>query len=1073
MNRYSASFLTAILTVASLSESALGQTWQQIGPRLGFGIQCGYFWNRGTGVVATGSGQFYYLRGGVWKAGQQLPHTSYVNSIRSFDGATLYAPVLRNKNTCQLWISSDSGVTWKQTSFSSTWNWVDGPDVWWDYKTQTPVLRGSTDVRLDSQDIVSTFDYWGTGPPNYTLDGGKTWQKGAYVTPPPTSYNVYCGFGACVDLTNKLYYACVESGFPGLFRSSDSGRTWTIITSIPQNLFMMDDVEGIYDHTYIQTSNGIYVTSDKGGTWTNLGGPARANSDEARFFVFGCTGQAVIAFDDGGGVWIANGWDAPDPGELHSTFSATTNVCDTALITIQMDRGFELGRLKISIDSDSAGVFQLVSPDTLESATQPNKIFVRFHARDLLSHRAQFTITPLDYGLCPITHPLFGQAHLTPPQIKVESPVVICNAGSSKLTISDMDCDSLRFISVSTSPEIMVLPFDSTIVGTDSIRLNILPAGKDTTIHSLIRITGSRLPTGISFDTTVPLIVRTSHVCSTLGWAGLSKLNYAQPTACNSIDTNIIIWNDGCDTVTFDLGTSPIISNGWNIDFNGGQQTLLPGQADTLYVHFFSNHSGSHAYHLTINYVFGTSRQDSVGFELNAQVPSSTSGILLSPARCDIGSRSFCSDTTLTLSLRSLGCDTLYISNVHLGRGEDFYLNPPLDTILLPNKDANLSVVFSPIHHGADYDTLRFRYSNSTGTISGDTAIAIVVNITRGYTTLIASASVIDFDTLAICDERDSVIVLQNVSCDTVCISSVSSSSEDFQLTGNWSPHCLGPGDIDTLHVLTHIDTLGHPAQNSAFITITSDADSTIAPIRLTREIRYPVSWTIEPSGADSTLAGKNVSYRIIQHGVLPSDVSAFDFSLFYFADLLEFKSTDRSTVQSLSSQRSADGFVYQVFHVTSPSRDSVIAVLTFRSYRAAHSSTVLRLSDVQLTSELDRPANCIADVVMDSSSYTLLQQCGDPELQLALNQEVIHFEIFPNPASDIITVQSTSLLPAEATAYFSIEDALGHTCSEGTFTLSSGPSLYAIDVRDLACGIYGLHVRIAGKQFENLFIKK
>src|SRR5581483_1100856 len=214
-------FFKFLLAAAAVPSAAQTPKWQQIGLRLGLGIQCGYFWNRGEGVIATGSGQFYYLRNGAWHAGLKLPYGALINSIRCFDGKTLYAPALNRFNgASQLWKSVDSGITWSQAYVTNAWPGQsnNGPDVYWSYRSNATVLWGSTVVRLDSQDLAATFDFFGTGPPSYSTDGGRSWVTRSLLFDSITGYNYYSGSGVCADRINKLYYATSESGYPGMFR---------------------------------------------------------------------------------------------------------------------------------------------------------------------------------------------------------------------------------------------------------------------------------------------------------------------------------------------------------------------------------------------------------------------------------------------------------------------------------------------------------------------------------------------------------------------------------------------------------------------------------------------------------------------------------------------------------------------------------------------------------------------------------------------------------------------------------------------------------------------------------------
>ncbi|HEX5315228.1 MAG TPA: hypothetical protein VFX22_01145, partial [Candidatus Kapabacteria bacterium] len=53
----------AVLPMLASPSYAQTVTWEHIG-QLDFGIQCGFFWNRGNGVVGTGDTHFYYMKNG-------------------------------------------------------------------------------------------------------------------------------------------------------------------------------------------------------------------------------------------------------------------------------------------------------------------------------------------------------------------------------------------------------------------------------------------------------------------------------------------------------------------------------------------------------------------------------------------------------------------------------------------------------------------------------------------------------------------------------------------------------------------------------------------------------------------------------------------------------------------------------------------------------------------------------------------------------------------------------------------------------------------------------------------------
>src|SRR5665213_99178 len=1005
MGRRIVRLLLALMAIPLFSSAVHSQTvsWHKIG-QLGIGIECGFFWNRNEGVVATNSRQFYYLKDGKgWRAGLQLRSGSSINSIRCFDGKTLYAAV----DFQQLWKSTDSGVTWSYVPSAPATNPSPGIDVFWNYTTNAPVLRGSIVARLDSLDLISTMDDC-DATPYFSHDGGRSWINSKFIA--PRSYHFfYAGLGACADLTNKLYYAAGEAGAPEIARSKDTGRTWTPLTSLPQNLFMVDDVEGIYDKTFIQTSKGLYETTVSGNTWNSIGGPSRQNSDDALFCVMGCTGQAVVAFDDGGGIWIANAWDAPDPAELNSTFSATPKECDTSTIIVIAARNFEPGRLLISIQNDSSDAFTLLSSDTIQLDSSSGEIRIRFIGTDLAKHTATLTITPLDYGLCPITHPIWGQAYLRPPIIKAISPVVVCSAGTSEIYLSDLDCDSLHITSISSSPAITVLPFDSTISGLDSILLSILPAGKDTTEQDTIVLRGIREPSGIAFDTSVRILVKTSHIRSTLGWPSLSQLRYVQENTCDPIDTSIILWNNGCDTIEVDLSPSDTSSGGWTISSKTGMHVLYPGQADTIHILFFSPIHGNYNLTLGYEYRYGVSLRGIVDFDLLVTVPNASANLFLSPTSVDLGTRPIClADTTFSILLQNLRCDSMIVSDVHFLNRNAFLLLPATDTVLPPGGELNETIIYSPTQRGIDQDSLAMHISNTNNTFSTDSSIFCIVNVTRGTANLTSSATAFDLGKTSICEERDTFAVIQDSGCDSVCISDVSVAGTGFIITSNGGAFCLAPNESDTVWLRTQVDTTGELASNNALLTVTSDAIPPLAPITLSREIEYPVPWELRLSPPDSANAGQKVIYRVIQKGTLPPDDTSVDFVLVFYDDLLRVDGVDEAWTHIWGHYRDADGQAHYHFHISMPVGDSIIATIDLTAYQARMLSTQISLDSIQFSSSPSRPSDCIAIASVTNSEFTIRTSCGGPLLSQILNGALAIDGISPNPTTGEVLLRYT-----------------------------------------------------------------
>ena len=615
-----------------------------------------------------------------------------------------------NFQGCELWRSNDSGVTWNRVpSVIDDGNDLgdNGPDVYWNYKLNSPVLYGSTDVRLDSLNIVSPFDWVGFAPAYTSRDGGQTWSQGAISGPPfPYGYNYASGCGACVDLINKLCYSAAEGGQPGVFRSSDSGRNWVCLLNLPQNLYMMDDIEGIYDKTFIQTSQGLYETTDSGNVWNSVGGPTRANSDDARFSVLGCTGQAVIAFSDGGGIMLMNGWDAPDPAQLQSTFSAFPQECDTGIITIEVPQNFMMGKLQIAIEGDSGRVFTLLTSDTIQVDSGSQQIVIQFITHDLLQHDAQFSIAPINFGNCPITHSIIGQAQLSPVAFSSPIQTVSCTPTNGTLIIVNPNCEHLYITKDSSdSPSLVLQSFDSIVSDTAVIPFTCTPLPTNGIITDSILIQGFFQPSNTPFKKTVPIKEIYQYVPSSLA-ASQSSYDLGAIQECISADSSFVLQNAGCDTLYIPLAQDALAA-GWSLTPSTDTLELLPGQSDTIHILFSSLIPGVHDQVLTYKY-FGT-HSGVVSINLSATVITQLPTVTLSDTAIDLGTRTICAnDTTLDLDFTNLGCDSTSFTHFSIGSGSPFQLLNSNDTILPPNGSLHKQIAY----HG----TLRWRsIPNSDG----------------------------------------------------------------------------------------------------------------------------------------------------------------------------------------------------------------------------------------------------------------------------------------------------------------------------------------------------------------------
>ncbi|MFI5201027.1 MAG: WD40/YVTN/BNR-like repeat-containing protein, partial [Candidatus Kapaibacterium sp.] len=319
-----ASFL-CFWIIAAFGASPARAQWQKLATFDGY-ISCVRFVNDTLGFVGLGL-----------SPGMPLPQPP-IKVYRTTDGGLTWYPatvpqgysgeigdiqMVDTKNgwlaitggRCALWKTTDGGVTWKETSLLGT-----GTSV-----RVTPsaiVVTNLGGFNYVSTDGGLTFQATSFGSTNgvdfvdgnhgaisgfrapnwlYTADGGLTWQPSNLNT---EGWSVYGAKG-----TSDFYAAPETNMHPNhdkIYKSSDYGATWNAIATFPFNF--TGDIEGVgEDVLFFQVhwfdvgiSQGFYFSTDKGITWTNIGGPNMIA--DTRFAVLNmCYQIAVYGYGDEGG----------------------------------------------------------------------------------------------------------------------------------------------------------------------------------------------------------------------------------------------------------------------------------------------------------------------------------------------------------------------------------------------------------------------------------------------------------------------------------------------------------------------------------------------------------------------------------------------------------------------------------------------------------------------------------------------------------------------------------------------------------------------------------------------------
>ncbi len=1089
---------SAFGTNALRAQGSLGwPEWLQVGPEVPVGSAI-YFIDPLHGLSAA-NGIIYYSTIGHWWQATMPKGITIINEIRSIQGK-LYAA---SKGTDVL-VSADSGKSWQFSGLDLN----NANDV---YADGNGNIRALTDpmtrfARIDTMDCVAT----GNGSIFRSSDGGLNWTT-IVTGNDPASIGV---FG---DPCYHVFIAPYSWGTACL-RSTDSGQTWqdvlTGASAYPEY------IEGASTTCYLNDNGGMFRSIDDGVTWTSIitvnAGP------HFPMCVWGPMGEHVVMSWNSGLYMTTTGGD----DNLHSAAAMTdsngvplsqddtmnvpfrvVSMCNSFTIPIALEAEVPGLSVKVTLSNSSGGDFSVLNSDSvyfskpiLNERYAQDTIWLAYnphHGVDtaLLTFENHWNCSSWTEtrSVIVISYP---EAQIVPPPPLVgnckpvtEAALVLVDTCStlvvdsadippgilSRLRISTPLPDTIH-AGLSDSLFFTFDPYDTIATILDSVEIFAHYPGMDSALayFDFREVEGFPSPSLTSIDQFLPvkLIALPSGIAlfSEDSVVALSRASYCE----RIIDTTITFTNEGCtpDTIT----QLAAIGSGYSMPTNALPLIIPPDSAVTFLLHFAATDTGvvQGAFQLT-----AASNEIKVFSIPLTGIGFPHTGILSMPTTSiETGSFSICSGDTLVMdTLSNTGCDTLSITNLLVAGDADFTIvSPSASSEIPPDSMLIVTIHFKPLAKGGRNAYVSFRSANIDGAdLSLDTTISLHGTGVHGTMILAANATPFDVGNTFVCQEIDTFVILQNVGCDTVCVSSVCVDSSDFIITGGAGVSCLSPGTNDTIFLHTQIDTTGGVLANNATLTIASDANPPLAPILLSREIQYPVQWELHLSPPQSAAAGADVTVEIIQTGTLPADVTTLDFSLTYDDDLLGFVSVDEPSVDTFGYTRTPDGVAHLHFHAAPIGSDSVIATVHFYPYVARSEQTAIGLGNVSFVSSQGRSNDCIASVMTEQTQFTLMQECGYPELTNFLQSGTITIDnITPNPAAGTIVVGVASGASSFISAKLSIVDALGRTvCQQNVLLTGSQENHIPLNVGNLPSGIYAARLTGAGLASTQEFVKE
>ncbi len=690
--------------------------------------------------------------------------------------------------------------------------------------------------------------------------------------------------------------------------------------------------------------------------------------------------------------------------------------------------------------------------------------------------------------------------------IAVDS-IDICRPRDTTIALKDLGCDTVQILNASAPPFPSLSILDPATGFPPKYPITVMPGSQAMLELELSASNIGPYQTAVIFELDREGIISydTLPITSSLRFynpvrAITNSVQYDSTALCSSRDTSITIVNDSCFGVflvnsQLKYGANYMLDTAWTND------SIAAFSDKTFYIRFAPTQAGALHDSLILNLVV-------LGKSVRMSIPIDGIGKADNPLlvmadrfgdtlrnQIEFGTMTRCQDSIFPFTVEENGCDSLYVSLEWL---DSTMTNPPpasefkwftpyrrwLTSSMSP-VEAGIEII--PTSALGDYTG----YLRVTDSIKG-TATKVVrtipyhVNVIPGTRTLSLNDIPRNFDTIAFCESRDTVISISNVGCDTLHISEANLSSSNFIFVPALEvPFIVMPFD-STKVTIRYLPTISGPAFDT--LLLVTDADS--AQIR-----KIPLAGFATPTDTIrframttdlNVKAGDTATVEIMaENNFSNKGLSTITITLAYNSDVMTiFNPSQTSTgVQGAGAPffgaplPIGGKIAYQPVTIngTNLTFDSLTPLLTLQFLIALSDSarTSFRIADFKLNNGDMNFNKCALGAVADSASITLDFVCGDSILYNFLRGAnwdsasgilPAAGSAHPNPihSGETLSIPFTAL--RAAVVDLSITDEAGKLVYSVVQNVSgAGPSLFVIPSLPLPNGGYHYSMKVSG----------